>query len=211
MFTDNNSNENWKTSNIQVFWGEIAPCDHVVQIYENDKIFMDSLEGFVGSGLLAGDSVIIIATKEHLAILEGRLKNQGFNINSLIANDQYIPVEVKEALSNFFINKWPDEQLFTQFVATLIERAKRNNCKVRAFGEMVAILWEQGFNGATVQLENLWNQLHKKDEFSLFCAYPKIGFTQDANDSIETICSSHTKVIDGRAKPSTEVYYKTTA
>jgi hypothetical protein len=201
--------DNWEKTNIQVFWGEIAPCDHVVQIYENDKIFMDSLEGFVGTGIIAGDSIIIIATTEHLRLLEARLRKQGFDIKALTALDRYIPLEVNEALSTFFINKWPDENLFNEFVGRIIKRAQKNSGRVRAFGEMVAILWQNGFNGATVQLENLWNQLHKKDDFSLFCAYPRIGFTQDANDSIEAICSTHTKVIDGSAKPSTEVYYKT--
>jgi hypothetical protein len=211
MFAENRDGENWKKSNMQVFWGEIAPCDHVVQIYENDQVFMHSLEGFVGSGFLAGDSVILIATTQHLKILEDRLKNQGFDIDALIDNDQYLALEVNEALSKFFVNEWPDENLFYAFVSGLIKRAQNHNRKVRAFGEMVATLWGKGHNGATVQLENLWNQLHKKDEFTLFCAYPKIGFTQDAIDSIETICSTHTKVIHGGARPSTEIYYKTTA
>lgn len=30
-----------------VFWGEIAPCEHLVQIYEDDEAFVDSLERFV--------------------------------------------------------------------------------------------------------------------------------------------------------------------
>ena len=211
MFTNSKESDIWEKSNIQVFWGEIAPCDHVVQIYENDKVFIDSLEGFVGSGILAGDSIIIIATTEHLNLLEDRLRKQGFDISQLTEIDRYIPLEANEVLSKFMVNKWPDETLFTEFIANLIKRAQKNNRKVRAFGEMVAILWEKGFNGATVQLESFWNQLHKKDGFTLFCAYPRIGFTQDANESIEAICSSHHKVIDGGAKPSTEIYYKSTA
>jgi len=39
----------------EVFWGEIAPCEHLVQIYDNDGAFLDSLEGFVAGGLRAGD------------------------------------------------------------------------------------------------------------------------------------------------------------
>lgn len=31
--------KDWEKTNMQVFWGEIAPCDHVVQIYENDEVF----------------------------------------------------------------------------------------------------------------------------------------------------------------------------
>jgi hypothetical protein len=211
MLTSNTTNtytDHWNEANIQVFWGEIAPCDHVVQIYENNKVFMDSLEGFVGSGFLAGDSVIIIATEEHLELLEERLKNQGFDLAALIADDLYIPLEVQDSLSKFFIKEWPDEKLFNTFVEGVIERAQKNNRTVRAFGEMVACLWERGYHGATVQLENLWNHLQKKEAFTLFCAYPRIGFTQNATQSIETICCAHTKVIEGGAKPSTAVYYK---
>jgi len=46
--------DKWKNESIQVFWGEIAPCDHLVQIYHNDTIFLNTLEGFATCGLLAG-------------------------------------------------------------------------------------------------------------------------------------------------------------
>jgi hypothetical protein len=200
--------EPWQSSSLQVFWGELAPCDHIVQIYESDKVFLDSLEGFIGSGLLAGDAVIIIATEEHLAAIEKRLKKQGFEIDLLTASNQYIGLEASEMLSKFMVNNWPDENLFFELITSIFNRAQQNNRKVRAFGEMVALLWQQGLNGATVQLESLWNQLHKKDEFSLFCAYPKIGFTQDIHTSMELICCQHSKVIDGSPRPSTEIYYK---
>jgi hypothetical protein len=200
--------EYWQSSSLQVFWGELAPCDHIVQIYENDKVFLDSLEGFIGSGLLAGDAVIIIATAEHLVAIEKRLKKQGFNMDRLASSNQYIGLDASETLSKFMVNNWPDEDLFMDLVTGLFERAQQNNRKVRAFGEMVALLWKQGLNGATVQLEHLWNQLHKKDQFSLFCAYPKVGFTQDINASMDLICCQHSKVIDGSPRPSTEIYYK---
>jgi len=73
---------------------------------------------------------------------------------------------------------------------------------------MVAILWDQGLNGATVQLENLWNDYKKKESLTLYCAYPKSGFTQDAVESLSTICCTHAKIINGEMNPSTEVHYK---
>lgn len=204
----NYKNNGWEKSSLQVFWGEIAPCDHVVQIYENDKVFLDSLEGFVGSGIMEGESVIIIATAEHLLALEERLRKQGFDLKDLIAAERYFGLEAKETLEKFMVNGWPDEKLFFQCIPSLINRAQKNNRKVRAFGEMVALLWQQGLNGATVQLENLWNKLHKNADFTLFCAYPKVGFTQDINTSIDIICSTHSKIIEGSPKPSTEIHYK---
>jgi hypothetical protein len=106
------------------------------------------------------------------------------------------------------VDGWIDENIFNSFITDIVNRAKQRNGKVRAFGEMVAVLWEQGNCGATVQLENLWNQLHDKSPFTLFCAYPKTGFSQSANGSIDTICKQHAKVIDGYARPSTAIYYK---
>ena len=200
--------EPWQRSNLQVFWSELAPSDHIVQIYENDKIFLDSLEGFIGSGILSGESVIIIATKEHLQSINERLINQGFDVASLIASDRFIGLDASETLSRFMVNNWPDEQRFFETITTAFKRAQSNSRKVRAFGEMVALLWQQGFNGATVQLENLWNQFHKKGAFSLFCAYPQTGFTEDIAASIHSICCEHSKIIDGSPRPSTEIYYK---
>ena len=200
--------EEWETSNIQVFWGEIAPCNHLVQVYENEKIFLDTLEGFAGTGFLANDSVVIIATSKHLDALNSRLRSQGFDLDARIAADQYIPIDAEDLLSLLVVDGWIDENIFNSFITDIVNRAKQRNGKVRAFGEMVAVLWEQGNCGATVQLENLWNELHGKSPFTLFCAYPKTGFSQSAHDSIDTICKQHAKVIDGYARPSTAIYYK---
>jgi hypothetical protein len=200
--------EEWKNTNIKVFWGEIAPCDHVVQIYENDLVFLNTLEGFTGSGLLSGDSVIIIATKVHIDQLNERLKKQGFDLDKLMSTDQYIPLEASETLKQFMVNNWPDESLFEEYIARIIGRASKGNRKVRAFGEMVAVLWQQGHSGATVKLEHLWCELHDLKQFSLYCAYPKNGFTQNATDSLATICRTHSKIIDGQDRPSTQIYYR---
>ena len=52
-------------NNVQDFWREIAPCNYLLQIYENDHVFLNSLEGFAGSGFIDGDTVIIISHKKH--------------------------------------------------------------------------------------------------------------------------------------------------
>ena len=200
--------DKWENSNIQAFWGEIAPCDHLIQVYESDKIFLDTLEGFAGAGILAGDSVVVIATNSHLKNLNKRLVNQGFDLESLSRENRYFPLEASETLSKFMVNDWPDDQLFNNFISGVIEASTKDNRKLRAFGEMVAVLWEKGLNGATVRLEHLWCELQHKKDFTLYCAYPKNGFTQSAADSIHTICKTHTKIIDGGARPVTEIYYR---
>lgn len=185
-----------RTDKTEIFWGEIAPCEHLVQLYTNDDIFLDALEGFIGGGLHAGDGIILIATPAHLQGLEKRLLTQGFNVSAARARDQYIALDAAEVLSQFMAKGWPDEALFQQFVYDLLTRARGNGRQVRAFGEMVAILWAQGHNGATLELERLWHVLCQKEAFSLFCAYPRSGFTQDTHESIQEIRATHSQVIE---------------
>jgi hypothetical protein len=170
-----------------------------VQIYEDDGV-LDALEWFIVGGLWAGDCILIIATAAHLRALEARLTAQGFDLDAVRRRDQYIPLDAEETLAQFLVNGWPDADLFEQLITGLLARARRDGRRVRAFGEMVAVLWAQGHNGATVRLEHLWHMICQKEGLPLFCAYPRIGFTQDADASIRDICALHSQMIPGVLK-----------
>ena len=201
-------NKDWSHRSSKDFWGEIAPSEHVVQIYENDKVFLDLLHGFVSEGFDAGDCVIVVATPTHLQTLDQRLVASGFNISELEAKKVYFRLEAEMVLSKFMINDWPDEELFNQAVTDLLSQAKSGVKQFRAFGEMVALLWAKGHVGATVRLEHLWNKFCSKQAFCLFCAYPQSGFSQDAGESVAHICQAHSKLIAGVSQSRTEVFYK---
>lgn len=190
-----------------IFWGEISPCEHLVQIYKDDDVFLDALDGFVYGGLTKGDGVVIIATPEHRAALSHRMDSRGIDIAARTASDQYIALDAEETLAKFMRTyageKWPDPDKFHKLVNDLLVRAsqgadgKPGPRRVRAFGEMVAILWQQGHKAATVSLEHLWHDMCQKQAFCLFCAYPRAFFTQDADESMQQICQAHSRVVPG--------------
>jgi hypothetical protein len=179
----------------EVFWGEISPCDHLVQIYDEDTALLDALGGFIGGGLRSGDSAVVIATPTHLDSLGKRLHSQGLDLDAARSDDRYLALDAEHVLSQFMRNGWPDERLFTACVRGILHRARAHGRPVRAFGEMVALLWAQGHIDATVRLEYLWNTLCHTEAFTLLCAYPRTGFTQDASDSLRDICAAHSKIV----------------
>jgi hypothetical protein len=178
-----------------VFWGEMSPCDHFCQIYGDDAVFLDALEGYVGGGLRADESVIVIATHAHLDGLEQRLQALGVDVEAARADERYIALSAEATLDRFMVNGWPNDERFAETVSGIIGRARRDGRKVRAFGEMVAVLWARGHYAATVHLEHLWNKLLENETFPLFCAYPKAGFTKGASESIKELHLAHSKVI----------------
>ncbi|HYE02863.1 MAG TPA: MEDS domain-containing protein [Phycisphaerales bacterium] len=90
-----------------MFWSEIPPCEHLVQIYESTATFLDALEGFVAGGLRAGDGAVVIATPCHLEALRGRLDRQGFDVPELAAEDRYIALDAVKQWRASPRRTWP--------------------------------------------------------------------------------------------------------
>lgn len=179
----------------RIFWGEIAPTRHFAQFYDGDDVLLDTLTGFIGSGLIAGESTIVIATTSHLRALTHRLISAGIDLPRAIREDRYLTIEAEVALTSFMVDELPDERLFASFVGGLLRRASINDRRVRAFGEEAALLWGAGLKEATVRLERLWQGLCNHYSLSLFCAYPKSGFARDCSESLAEICAAHSRII----------------
>jgi hypothetical protein len=115
----------WQQVDSQLFWEHIAPNDHVVQIYEKDGDLLDLLENFVSGGIKANTSIIIIATKAHLEVLDVRLQIQGLNVSELQAANRYIRLEVNSCLSQFMEHGFLNEALFMDFIAGITAKARQ--------------------------------------------------------------------------------------
>jgi hypothetical protein len=197
--------------NTDSFWAEEACNDHVVQVYENDETLINSLTKFVTGGIKMGDPSIIIATESHLHDLKNSIKNQGYDLESLQHLNLFIALKASEVLSKFMINDWPDDLLFEKTVSEIINKATNDNHKIRAFGEMVSILWDEELHGATIYLEHLWNKFCSQHPMSLLCAYPKKAFQKDNASSLQHICKSHSKIIESVEMESNQIAFKNVA
>jgi PAS domain S-box-containing protein len=97
------------------------------------------------------------------------------------------------------VDRSPDKTLFHRQIGALVAKAGDGGRRsVRAFGEMVALLWAEGNSEAAIQLEELWNQLSRTYAFSLLCAYPMSNFNGAADaDAFGKVCHAHSKVLPG--------------
>jgi PAS domain S-box-containing protein len=181
-------------------WRESDHQAHVVQFYEDDSFLLTEVSHFVGTALGAGDCAVIIATKAHREAIAKRLAVNGLNTGVAAKQGRFVSLDAAETLAKFMIAGQPDPERFTAVVGDAIEKAKkaagRENARVAAFGEMVALLWAEGKTEAAIRLEQLWNSLAETHKFALHCAYPINGFSRsDYSEPFLKICAEHTSVL----------------
>lgn len=185
-------------------WIDTDKHDHAVQFYVDDAFLMNALTRFVGTALGAGDAAIVIATKAHRDGLAHRLKANGLDASSAIKKGRYVLLDAADTLEKFMVDGMPDASRFFNtigpFIVGATAVAEGATRRVAAYGEMVALLWERGELEAAMRLEDLWNDLAKQHSFTLLCAYPISGFSQEEHGNpFMRICAQHSSVIPGES------------
>ncbi|HYY97178.1 MAG TPA: ATP-binding protein [Pyrinomonadaceae bacterium] len=184
-------------------WNETGERDHFVQFYEADEFLLDSLSGYAREGIEAGEACVVVARPGRLEGLDARLRACGLDPDEARASGRLFTLDAAETLSRFMRGDAPDPCLFEEVVGGVLSRASREGRRVRAFGEMVALLWADGKPDAAIRLEGLWNGLAKARAFRLFCAYPLNGFEGETHAGpLGRVCAEHTHVIPAESYTS---------
>lgn len=169
--------------------------EHLVQFYHDEQALMGLLSSYFKIGIENGDCFIVIATDSHLQSIKDCL-GHFMDIDRAKALGKYIPLDAQKTLAEFMVKGLPDAKKFNHYVGNLVARASLHGKRVRAFGEMVALLWSQGNKDGALKLEKLWNNLSKTRDFSLLCSYPISNFySTDEQMPFPQICTLHSNVI----------------
>jgi signal transduction histidine kinase len=174
--------------------------DHIVQFYEAEDALTENVARFVAAGLRAGEPVIVIATPDHLAAFCERLDRDPDGID----RSRLVLLDARDTLAQFMVDDMPDWERFSTALGEVIQRARggRADQRVRAYGEMVDVLWRDGNRQAAIRLEELWNDLGRDHAFSLLCAYTMASFYSSADAaSFDEVCRVHDHVIPGTSYP----------
>jgi len=176
-------------------WALSGP-GHAVQFYQDDAHLRRVVTNFVLEGLSANQPVVLIATREHGAMVEADLQRHGIAIDDLKISGELVILDAREVLGAFLVDRALDPELFRRIVGGMLERAGGRRRVVRAYGEMVDVLWKANNPKAALQLEQLWNDLASSYHFALLCGYAIGNFMSPVHvAAFEDICGVHHHVV----------------
>lgn len=176
---------------------------HAVRFYDGVESLARMVAGYLGDGFAARQPALAITTPDHGRTIEEALGAQGWNVAALKASGKLTLLDADETMAAFMVDGMPDAAKFEAIVSMAIDRAcrGRTDCTIRAYGEMVDVLWKRNQSVAAIRLEMLWNKLAATKDFSLLCGYAMGHFFKDAQRA--EVCAQHTHLLmdDERAQP----------
>jgi anti-sigma regulatory factor (Ser/Thr protein kinase) len=182
---------------------EHSPVDaghHVVQFYESDADLVRRAGRYLSDAADEGAVAIVIATDAHHRAFEAHLRNAGADVAAARAEGTLVSLDAAATLARFMRDGRVDRDAFFDAVGTVVRAAAATGLPVRAYGEMVALLWEAGDVQAAIDLETVWNELAADVSFSLYCAYRSESVTgHEHADALDRVCRLHSAVVPERA------------
>lgn len=160
-----------------------GPRDHIVQLYQDQQFLNRAVCRFAAGALANGEGVILVPTLAHWEAFYPRLEAEGVDVKAAQNCGQLTVVDADELLPEFMRDAMPDAPLFLGLAADVIDRArdKGRYPKVRWWGEMVNILWEQGQVAASMNLEDQFDQLAHQHDIAIFCSFVMDNFNSEVH------------------------------
>ena len=166
--------------------------EHFVQLYQDPNLLGEAVARYIGAGLERGEAAIIIATSAHRATFLESIPNG----EAAMREGKLNVLDAERTLARFMANGMPQWLPFREAIGGLIAELRLRHPTVRAYGEMVDVLWQRGEREAALRLEQYWNELGQLQTFSLFCAYHMDPLDSAAyGGPLESVCKAHTHFI----------------
>src|SRR3954447_12722675 len=184
------SNGSWS----QFLHGQ-EPNGHAAQVYAELAELADSVAVYLASGFDKGEPGIVIATPEHLGEFHAALAAAGWDKARLDRTGLLAVADAADTLALIMDGgDRPSAEVFDTVVGGLLDRFPGR--RVRAFGEMVDLLSRAGQADAAIALEELWNDLNRRRDFSLLCGYHLDVFDRESQtDLLPEVCRAHSHVL----------------
>jgi len=135
---------------------------HAVRFYQDTASLCHIVATFLGEGLKLGEPALVIATIEQRVGIAAALAADGLDIELFRQAGFLFELDAAETLARFMPDgEEPDRHKFFEVVGGVLQQiaGRQAGRSIRAYGQMVDVLWQAGAHVAAVRVEVLWNQL----------------------------------------------------
>lgn len=169
--------------------------DHRVQFFgANERGLVGKVAGFLAESLELGNAALIVAEPSRAEAIRRATEER---LHDVLSSEQLLVRDARAQLDAFLVDGRPDPQRFEATVGATVRALAQTTGRVRAYGEMVGVLWTAGQTTAAIALEGLWNALLSDVPLDLYCGYPiDVLGTAFQLAAVEPLIAKHSTVVE---------------
>ena len=167
-----------------------------MQFYERDTDLLVRAGPYLTDTVRAGAVAIVIATEAHRDAFEARFRDAGVDVAAARDEGTLVWLDAAATLARLMRDGHVDRDAFFDVVGSVVVAAAATGRPVRAYGEMVGLLWEAGDVMAVIELETHWNDLAAAIPITLYCAYRSDSVSGPEHaGALARVCELHSAVV----------------
>ncbi len=168
---------------------DVADRGHSVAFWYDESSLVQRITGYAALGLTGGEAVLLAVTPGRGDAVEAELTELGIDVGAATRSGQLTRVDAVEMHDGILRDGRVDPGLFEDLIGTAVRRIEASWQSFRAFGEIVDLYWQRGDGHLALQLESCWNNLRRRHDFPLLCAYEvaedaAVGELSDCHDAV---------------------------
>lgn len=168
---------------------------HAVHFYGADADLADTVGLYLADALSEQAVAVVIATEPHVKAFERKLAASGRDVEGALQRGRLIFLDAGTTLTSVTVGGQIDGQAFDSEVGSVVRGAAAAGGAVRAYGEMVDLLWQAREVSGAIELETLWNDLVDELGCSLLCAYHSAATAAPEHQhALREVCRLHSAI-----------------
>jgi hypothetical protein len=165
----------------------------MVQLFDAPRSLADAVSQYLIDGRALGHQLLVIARASHWKLIEGYLERRGFPVRD--PSERLTVVDARKLRSRLTRRGVLDPTLVHETLGDMVDQLAAEPGGLRAYGEIVELFAEEGNFEQAAVLEDYWNHLLKKYNFTLLCGFSAAHFADPGHSHhLREICGRHTCV-----------------
>ena len=179
--------------------GPVRRHSHAVHFYKDSQSLAQVAASFLCEGIGKGERVVVVSTPTHLTAIVKAVERHSVDLAQLKKSGKWLAFDARRTLSSLMAGGRIDLTRFKVQFADVVGDwyASDPSLSMRAYGEMVDLLYREGDVAGAMQLEDLWTDLAALHKFPILCGYAVSSFFKEPRGSsrFSDVCRRHSHVI----------------
>lgn len=150
---------------------DAARKGHAVSFWKDHSTLAETVATYAAQGLVGGEAVVLALTVPHHDLVEARLAELGFDVDTAKQRGQYLAIDATAVRTALEVDGHVDQVRFDEIIVSAVTGVRERWQTFRVFGEIVDVFWQDELPELALELENCWNRFRAWSDFPLYCGY----------------------------------------